>query len=304
MMPLWMSASLPPSAEVRVRVLVGRAAVRRPAGVADAGAAVGDRLGVELVDEDLELARALARGRSRRGGRSPRPGGVVPAVLEPPQTTEEHVEAVAADVSDDSTHGDDLRLREAWRTVRSYDARLAPQSRRRRLATAATADPRLPRPSTPRPSSRSSAPTGRRSRRSTALPLTRDRDRPAARARRPARHARRSPRSTCPLQPPADPLRRRRASSCTRDQPLPRRARATHPVRHRRRRLRRGRQVHRRPAAPRAARPLGRHPARRARHDRRLPATRTPSSSGAGSWTARASRSPTTAGRCCASSPR
>ena len=42
-------------------------------------------------------------------------------------------------------------------------------------------------------------------------------------------------------------------------------------------------------------------PARRAGHHRRLPASRTPSSSDAASWSARDSPSPTTAGRCCGS---
>ena len=46
-------------AEVRVRVAVGRAAVGRPAGVADAGAAVVKRVRLELVGEHLQLAGAL-----------------------------------------------------------------------------------------------------------------------------------------------------------------------------------------------------------------------------------------------------
>ena len=54
-----------------------------------------------------------------------------------------------------------------------------------------------------------------------------------------------------------------------------------HAVRDRRRRLGRGRQVDDRPAAARAARPLGGHAAGRAGHDRRF-LCRTPSSSGAG----------------------
>ena len=47
---------------------------------------------------------------------------------------------------------------------------------------------------------------------------------------------------------------------------------ARHPVRHRGRRQRRGRQVHHRPPAPGAAGPLARAPAGRAGHHRRLPA--------------------------------
>ena len=78
-------------------------------------------------------------------------------------------------------------------------------------------------------------------------------------------------------------------------------AAAAHAVRDRARRLGGGRQVHDRPRAAADARALARAPQRRAGHHRRLPATPTPSSSAAGSCTARASRSPTTAGRCCGS---
>ena len=47
-----------------------------------------------------------------------------------------------------------------------------------------------------------------------------------------------------------------------------------------------------------------RHPARRAGHHRRLPASRTPSSSAEDCCSARVFPSPTTGARCCASSPR
>ena len=77
---------------------------------------------------------------------------------------------------------------------------------------------------------------------------------------------------------------------------------AAHAVRHRGRRLGGGRQVHDRPRAPADAGPLARAPPRRAGHHRRVPAPQRRARSGAGCCTARASRSPTTAGRCCGSS--
>jgi hypothetical protein len=46
--------------EVRVRVRVGRTAVRGPARVTDAGGAVGHRVGAEVVAQHLQLAGALA----------------------------------------------------------------------------------------------------------------------------------------------------------------------------------------------------------------------------------------------------
>ena len=135
-----------------------------------------------------------------------------------------------------------------------------------------------------------------------SMPLApaRDRDRAAARARRAARPAR-GRRGLPAAQPAAEPLRRRHEGAAQGHERVPARARRVHAVRHRRRRLGRGRQVDDRAPAARAARPVGGHAPRRARHDRRLPASRTPSSSGAGSWSARASPSPTTAARCCAS---
>ena len=68
------------------------------------------------------------------------------------------------------------------------------------------------------------------------------------------------------------------------DERVPARTRRVDAVRDRRRRLGRRRQVDDRPPAARAARPLGAHAPRRAGHDRRVPASRTPSSSDAASW--------------------
>ena len=88
------------------------------------------------------------------------------------------------------------------------------------------------------------------------------------------------------------------------DERLPRRAPGQDAVRHRRRRLGRRRQVDDRPHPARDARPLARHAARRARHDRRLPLPQRRARARGACCSARASPSPTTAGRCCASSPR
>ena len=91
--------------EVRVRVGVGRAAVGRPARVADAGRAVGQRVVDEVVAEHLELARALAHAQAPVAVDDGDAGGVVSPVLEPREAREEDGLAVArAHVSDDSTH--------------------------------------------------------------------------------------------------------------------------------------------------------------------------------------------------------
>src|SRR5690606_17272743 len=97
-------------AEMRMRVDVGRAAVRRPAGVADSRAAVGDRVLVQLVDEHPELAGTLAGAELPLAREHRHPGGVVAPVLEAFEAADEHIEAAArADVSHDSAHGVDTR---------------------------------------------------------------------------------------------------------------------------------------------------------------------------------------------------
>ena len=78
-------------------------------------------------------------------------------------------------------------------------------------------------------------------------------------------------------------------------------AAAAHAVRDRPRRLGRGRQVDDRPRAAADARALARAPLRSRWSPPTASSTPTPSSSAAGCCTARASRSPTTARRCCAS---
>ena len=98
MMPLWITATRAVGGQVRVRVAVGRAAVGGPAGVPDAGAwppamrSVGERL-----LQVGELAGASSASAARRPATTATPGGVVPAVLQPPQPVEHDVEGVAAD---------------------------------------------------------------------------------------------------------------------------------------------------------------------------------------------------------------
>ena len=96
--------------EVRVRVAVGRAAVGRPAGMADAGGAVGERPGGQVVAQHLQLARALAHAQTPVTVDHGDAGGVVAAVLEPREPRDQHGLARArAHVSDDSTHADNGR---------------------------------------------------------------------------------------------------------------------------------------------------------------------------------------------------
>ena len=94
---------LPGAVAVRVGVLLGRPAVRRPARVADAVVAV-ERVRGQHFLEPRELPRAAPQldravaddGHARR---------VVAAILEPPQPVDEDGDdLLAADVSDDSAH--------------------------------------------------------------------------------------------------------------------------------------------------------------------------------------------------------
>ena len=96
-------------AEVRVRIAVGGAAVRRPAGVADAGAAVVQRVRLEFIGEHLQLAGALRGLDGAVVVDDGHPRRVVATVFEAAQAAHEHVEAVAlSDISDDSTHSRQL----------------------------------------------------------------------------------------------------------------------------------------------------------------------------------------------------
>ncbi|MDQ0576324.1 hypothetical protein QFZ29_002547 [Agromyces albus] len=91
--------------QVRVRVAVGGAAVRRPAGVADARAAAVQRVRLDLVGEDLQLSGAL-RGLDGSVVVDDRHAcRVVAAVLEATEASHEDVDAASfTDISNDSTH--------------------------------------------------------------------------------------------------------------------------------------------------------------------------------------------------------
>ncbi len=92
-------------AEVRVRVAVVGGAVRGPARVADAGHRRGQRLVGERLVEVADLARALLERDPAVDGER-HPGGVVAAVLEPPESLDHHsLGLLRAHVTDDSTHG-------------------------------------------------------------------------------------------------------------------------------------------------------------------------------------------------------
>ena len=92
--------------QVRVRVRVGRAAVRRPPGVTDAGRAVLHGVGEQVVAQHLELAGALAHLEVAVGVDHGDAGGVVAAKLEPREAGQQNRLARAGShVSDDSTHG-------------------------------------------------------------------------------------------------------------------------------------------------------------------------------------------------------
>ena len=93
-----------PAGLVRMGVVLGRRAMGRPAGVADAGHA-GERLGLERALEIGELALgAAAVDPAPDQGRDA--GAVVAAVLEPPERIEQQRRGrLAAEDTDDAAHG-------------------------------------------------------------------------------------------------------------------------------------------------------------------------------------------------------
>ena len=92
---------------VRVRVLVGRATVRGPAGVPDAGRGRGDLLSLEGRPEVLQLARSLL-GEDLVTGDERDARGVISAVLKAREAFHDNVQGtgtrVGPDVSNDSAH--------------------------------------------------------------------------------------------------------------------------------------------------------------------------------------------------------
>ena len=222
------------------------------------------------------------------------PGGVVAAVLQAPQALDD-------DVLRPAWHRRTRRFR-TWagvyrqaaarpRPLRCHNRTPCPRSRRRANGR------RRREPSPYVELDRAAWAAARRHGRDRRS--TRRRGRPAARPRRPARPAR-GRAGLPPAVAPAQPLRRGQLAGCTASRRSSCTAQpAAYAVRDRGRRLGRGRQVDHRPRAAAAARPLARAPQRRAGHHRRLPATQRRARAPRASCTARASPSPTTAGRCC-----
>ena len=92
--------------EVRMGVGVGRGAVRGPAGVADADGAIRGA-GPDEGLQPCEPARRLEHVEFARVGQQGNPGGIVAAVLQPPQPLENQVGgATKPDVSNDAAHGE------------------------------------------------------------------------------------------------------------------------------------------------------------------------------------------------------
>ncbi len=111
-----------PLGAVRVRVALGGGAVRRPAGVADAGEAV-ERPALQHPAEVVELALGAAAVdvAVHQGGDA---GGVVAAIFEPAQRLEQQRRRVAgADDADDAAHQTVSRMAARFRRAR----RLAPR---------------------------------------------------------------------------------------------------------------------------------------------------------------------------------
>ena len=92
--------------QVRMRVLIVGSTVSGPAGVADSSRAIRDRTELEIVDEDLQLARPLAGVQISGCVDNGDPRGVVTPVLEPTKAPEKNFDAsVCSDVAHDSAHG-------------------------------------------------------------------------------------------------------------------------------------------------------------------------------------------------------
>ena len=108
----------PVVSEVRMRVAVGRSAVRSPARVTDAGAPVADGVGLEVVGEHRQLAGPLRHMEITVVVDDRDTRGVVPPVFQSFQTTEEYLETlVSTDVPHDSTHAPDFSLTQTSKLV-------------------------------------------------------------------------------------------------------------------------------------------------------------------------------------------
>ncbi|GAA0998234.1 hypothetical protein GCM10009563_21960 [Subtercola frigoramans] len=92
-----------------MRIHVGGAAVRRPAGVPDARRTVLQRVGRKIVDQHRELARTLSRDQVTVIGDDRHTGGVIAPIFQTPKAAEENLQALGStDIAHDSTHGFDF----------------------------------------------------------------------------------------------------------------------------------------------------------------------------------------------------
>ncbi len=104
MMPLWTTTTSARAIAVRVRVLLGRSPVRRPARVADAVGAV-ERLQTNGLFQVTELALGAADVERVPLVHDRNPGGIIPAIFELPQPVEDdRHDLFVSDVTDDATH--------------------------------------------------------------------------------------------------------------------------------------------------------------------------------------------------------
>ena len=301
MMPLCTSATRPVAAEVRVGVDVVRRAVGGPAGVPDAGRRRRQRVVRDRLLEVGELAGPLVARRSCPSVDQRDPGGVVAAVLQAPQPLDDDV----------------LRLLLARRSPRFRTWARVYRAAHPAARTASVGCNNRPHVSPRRVPQRRT-----RGRRPRVLAVRRARPRRLGRARARRPRARSPPRRSggCAASATRSTSRRceqvylplsrllslyvesrRPAAPPAGGLPAPAAA-AAHAVRDRAGRLGRGRQVDHRPRAPADARALARAPQRRAGDHRRLPLPQRRARAPRASCSARASRSPTTGGRCCASS--
>ena len=105
MMPLWTTTMRPVAVAMRVRVLLGRTPVRRPARVADAELAL-ERMQLASTSSSRDSLPALRRISSIAVPHDRDARRVVAAILQPSQAFDEHRhERLRADVPDNAAHG-------------------------------------------------------------------------------------------------------------------------------------------------------------------------------------------------------
>ena len=108
--PIVDQGQFPVGRKVRVGVAVGGPTVSRPAGVADTGHPISQRLVLQIVEQHLQLSRALASAEVARLVDDRDARRIVASVLQPLQAAEQHLDALAVatdfipDITNDSAH--------------------------------------------------------------------------------------------------------------------------------------------------------------------------------------------------------